>query len=61
MPTYENGTVGHSNHSETLQTALKAVREGLAEPGIDRSVFSGVAIFADYTTDSSEWSTYEKL
>ncbi len=41
--------------------ALRGVREGLADPGADVSVFAGIAPFADYTTSVQDWKLYEKL
>jgi len=61
LPTYNNSTRAHHPHAESLRLALKGVREGLANPRAVTSAFSGVALFADYTTDADEWRTYERL
>lgn len=59
VPTYEDGTRSHNPRAECLTIALRAVKSALAEKSIPR--FEGVAIFADYTTDSTEWRTYRNL
>jgi hypothetical protein len=41
--------------------ALKGVREGMADPRAETSVFAGVAPFADYTTQAEEWEVYRAL
>jgi hypothetical protein len=61
VPTYDSAFPAHCAHAENLRLALKAVREGLARPGVGRSTFAGVAPFADYTTDAREWAMYESL
>ena len=60
LPTYGDGTPSHNPHSENLRMGLKAVREGTASSGDGNSV-AGVALFADYTTTSQDWSTYQDL
>ncbi len=61
VPTYEDGGASHHPHAENIYLALKGVREGLADPNADTAVFDGVAIFGDYTTDDTEWETYQRL
>ncbi len=59
VPSYEDGGPSHHTHSENLRVALRAVREGLTDnPGANR--FDGVALFADYSTDASEWATWRR-
>jgi hypothetical protein len=60
IPTYEKGIFAHSNWSETVEMALKGVREGLSDPRAHREVFDGVTPFAEYTTSPDEWAAYEK-
>lgn len=52
LPTYEAGGLSHNPRAENLRIALKAVRES---GGV-----GGVALFADYTTDASEWEWYDR-
>jgi len=52
LPTYERGGPSHNPRAENLKIALKACRNSRG--------FSGVSLFADYTTDSSEWSWFQR-
>ncbi|MBI3911268.1 MAG: hypothetical protein HY320_10085 [Armatimonadetes bacterium] len=61
VPTYGRGPISHHAYAENIRLALKGVREGLASPRADPSVFAGVAPFADYTTQPEEWETYRQL
>ena len=60
LPTYEKGPVSHNPRAENIRLALKGVREGLQAKHAQPAVFAGVAIFADYTTDATEWHTYDR-
>jgi hypothetical protein len=60
VPTYGNGTPSHNPHAENLRLALMGVRGGLAG-GAVLSAWQGVGIFADYTTDESEWKSFKAL
>ena len=59
LPTYGRGGLSHHAPAENIRMALIGVREGLADPRAAPSVVAGVAPFADYTTQPSEWQTYE--
>lgn len=61
IPSYEQGTAGHSNHAETIIMGLKGVREGLSDSQSVVSQFDGVAVFAEYTTNEEEWLVYDRL
>jgi len=61
VPTYGPGLRSHGVRAENLRFALRGVREGLEDPDADASKFSGVALFADYTTDEKDWRTYNDL
>ena len=61
VPTYGGGLSFHNPRAENLTMALRGVREGLADPGANVSVFAGVAPFADYTTSAQDWNTYKAL
>jgi hypothetical protein len=61
IPTYGTGFRSHNPRAENIEIALKAVREGMADPAANPQVFAGVTLFADYTTDSSEWASYQRL
>ncbi len=61
VPTYKDGGISHHLHAENLRMALKGVREGLANNDANQSVFAGVAIFSNDTTNEDEWRTYRSL
>jgi hypothetical protein len=59
VPTYGPAGPSHHPRAENLRFALRGVAEGYERLGQrERSVFAGVAPFADYTTDESEWEAY---
>jgi len=58
LPTYGGGTLSHNPHSENMPLALAAVKQGLADTRSER--FEGVALFADYTTDTAEWDVFTR-
>ncbi len=59
IPTYRAGGLSHHAPAENIGMALIGVREGLADSRTVPSVVAGVAPFADYTTQDSEWKTYQ--
>ena len=61
IPTYGKGLPSHNPRAENIDVALKGVREGMADSAAVPSVFAGVAPFADYTTDESEWASWRRL
>lgn len=61
LPTYGHGLPSHNPRAENLANTLRGVREGLADPAANPSAFAGVAMFADYTTTATDWSTNERL
>jgi hypothetical protein len=61
IPTYGPGFLSHNPRAENISNALRGVREGLRNREAKRSVFAGVAPFADYTTDAAEWKEYRRL
>jgi hypothetical protein len=61
IPTYAAGTPSHNPRAENIANAFRGVRAGLADPRADLSSFAGVALFADYTTEKTDWRTYEKV
>ncbi|WP_309714278.1 glycosyl hydrolase family 18 protein [Armatimonas sp.] len=60
-PTYGKGLRSHNPRAENIANALRGARQGLADPKTRPEVFAGVALFADYTTDTHEWETYHAL
>lgn len=61
IPTYGPGFFSHNPRAENLRNALRGVREGLAQDGVKKDAFAGVALFADYTTSEDEWADYRRL
>jgi len=60
LPTYEGGGLSHNPHAENLKLGLIGVRAGARNRG-DKGMFVNVGIFADYTTDATEWRTFDEL
>jgi hypothetical protein len=63
VPAYHNGDLGHHPGVETMAAAIHGIRVALtaAWGGADRSVGSGnfgVALFADYSATSQDWTSY---
>lgn len=58
LPTYEEPTPSHDLRAENPRLALKGVREAYTTAP---SNFTGIALFADYTTDATEWKLYNSL
>jgi hypothetical protein len=61
VPTYDQGLFSHNPRAENLRLALQGVRQGLANPETDKTVFAGIAPFADYTMDKTEWQIWHDL
>ncbi len=60
LPTYAAGGLSHHAHAENIGMALIRVREGMADPKAAPQGVAGVALFADYTTQESEWDIYRR-
>jgi hypothetical protein len=56
VPTYRTDTPW----AEDLPTALRGVRQGIAELGHRPRRPFGVAVYADWTTDAREWATFRE-
>jgi hypothetical protein len=60
VPTYDPRGIMHRAEVETLENALLGVVRGLrGKP--EGGTFEGIAIYAEWTTDSEEWDAYEKI
>jgi hypothetical protein len=59
IPTYESELPGHDTAVENIQSAVQGVNAGLSEIGDDTAFVRGLAIYADWTTDDTEWSQYQ--
>ncbi len=60
VPTYEDVTFFHHAPAENLKVALIGIKDGLARPDCNRSAIEGIAPYAEFTTDQSEWSDYDR-
>lgn len=61
LPTYEDITLAHHGFSESLGNALRGACHGLSDKRAKPDACDGIALFADYTTDATEWHEYEKF
>jgi hypothetical protein len=60
IPTYDETGLMHRGTVETPENALVGLVSGLRGLGAG-GTFEGVALYAEWTTDQSEWATYERL
>ncbi|OGP81578.1 MAG: hypothetical protein A2Y95_11740 [Deltaproteobacteria bacterium RBG_13_65_10] len=61
VPTYDDHNISHVRNVETISNTLRGIRAGLNDLRNDATPFSGVAIYASWTTDADEWSIYRAL
>lgn len=61
IPTYDDDKESFDPLVENMETGLNGVIQGLNNKRAEISVFTGVAIYADWETDESEWKIYEQL
>ncbi|HVD77099.1 MAG TPA: glycoside hydrolase family 18 protein [Vicinamibacteria bacterium] len=60
IPTYDETGLMHRAGVETPENAILGLVSGLRGVG-GGGTFEGVAIYAEWTTDESEWRTYDRL
>jgi hypothetical protein len=60
IPTYDETGIMHRAGVETPENALLGVVAGLRGLG-GGGTFEGVALYAEWTTDESEWAVYEQV
>lgn len=60
VPTYDETGLMHRAGVETTENALLGTIAGLRGLG-GGGTFEGVALYAEWTTDASEWAVYERL
>jgi len=58
IPTYEDELPGHDTRVENVPSALTGVKVGLQASGEAAVRVYGVAMYAEWTTDSTEWQQY---
>lgn len=61
IPTYEDDKESFDPEVENMETGLKGVIRGINNKRTTMDTFTGVAIYANWETDESEWDIYEKL
>jgi Glycosyl hydrolases family 18 len=59
IPTYDSELPGHDIAVENVASAVQGVHVGLQELGESAAFVRGLAIYAAWTTDDTEWSQYE--
>jgi len=60
VPAYEDDEPWHRPDAETLEHGIRGVERGLADQP-DPGNFTGIAIYASWTTDRAEWAAYDRL
>jgi hypothetical protein len=60
IPTYDESGMMHRAAVESPESAIAGVVAGLRGVGAG-GTFEGVALYAEWTTDASEWTVYERL
>lgn len=60
VPTYDGSGIMHRAGVENPENALVGIVSGLRGLG-GGGTFEGVALYAEWTTDESEWDVYERL
>ncbi|MCG8546092.1 MAG: hypothetical protein MJE12_17985 [Alphaproteobacteria bacterium] len=58
VPSYEERRWSFHPDAENVNTALRGIRKGIAARDQDRFDDFGVAIYANWTTDASEWRAF---
>jgi hypothetical protein len=59
IPTYPAEPPGHDTTVENIDSAVAGVSLGLQQAGDAASVVSGVAIYAEWTTDDTQWADFK--
>lgn len=60
IPTYDETGLMHRREVETPENALVGLVAGLRGLGAG-GTFEGVALYAEWTTDDTEWAVYERI
>lgn len=59
IPTYDSELPGHDVAVENVASAVQGVLVGLRDAGDRASFVRGLAVYAGWTTDDTEWAQYE--
>ncbi len=60
IPTFDAEPPGHDPAIENIDSAVAGIRAGLQQAGSNASYVKGLAIYADWTTDDTEWADFQK-
>lgn len=60
IPTYDAELPGHDPNVETVSAAVQGVKDGLQQAGEAAEYVRGLAIYAGWTTDETEWSDFRQ-
>ena len=61
IPTYDKPNDGFNPEVENISSALQGVINGLNDLRSNSDSFTGIALYANWTTDALEWESYSKL
>jgi len=61
IPTYDSDPPALNASVENIPAALEGLQQGLEAAGRARAAFQGVALFAEWTTDETEWRLFNQL
>jgi len=60
IPTFDAEPPGHDPAIENIDSAVQGVNDGLKQAGTAASYVKGLAVYADWTTDDTEWADFQK-
>ena len=60
IPTFDAELPGHDPAIENVDSAVAGIQAGLQQAGANASYVKGLAIYADWTTDDTEWAAFQK-
>ncbi len=60
VPAYEDDEPWHRPGVETISHGIAGVRRGLARLDAVPATFTGIAVYASWTTDAEEWATFDR-
>jgi spore germination protein YaaH len=61
IPTYDEARANHDPKTENIDNALRGIIAALNGDQTVHNQLAGVSVYADWTTDADEWTTYEQL
>ncbi|NDJ61455.1 MAG: hypothetical protein GYB67_10035 [Chloroflexi bacterium] len=61
IPTYDAEPPGHDPLVENVPSAIAGIQTGLAAAGENASAVTGVAIYAGWETDETEWADFARM